>query len=963
MPIPMYKTPIITVGLADSRQRQYDITAGNEPFFFYDELADLAKQGKLTPSYFPANTLLQFGSQPTSHFIVIDRKHLKGLLPRPVLRQPLIWGESDGATPPSYKRADGTPARRWGVVTVPDQSSIHPYDRVDWGSNAAGTVINDFWDNYVFWPTAGANWDFTLRSDGLLWEMTQKVAYTGDGTHLSDWSLSVVGFEGVQDPEPGMGVDDDLRHYLRGQAPNPFFTAGFRRQGLSPEFLQAWEHDERLLEAWGGRDIDLEVPLGTAIIWGMKNLRDVRGPAFPEGKWALQCPINGKPKLYERMTGGPSWGEHAGERYWQPRDWTEGDLSEIKAEKSAKDGYTYHIGTMGHAICVSEGGFDGEGDFAYYLVEDASEPVVPAGGVQILNWPGQCTFWLDLNVFPKATMQRWPVAVPSFRYADCATNVIGEPFSSVFRDGDDLVGEVTAALPGVEGMSVLVDGPGPLVDPDFAGRITYSLQAIAGTYPVGANPADEVVTQTPPFVEAVQLYQSPQLTDNGAPTFTTAVAPVKNLQVTAELEGGASCRQSLVVSNDRECFIAPEGETEPDGGWCPTGDFVAGRQVQITHAGWIYKDLMGGEDIDAGGAMGNYWITSARRRFREATLDVTDLLGMLALAHWDGETDISFRGWNVSQAIAFALEYNGIGPDQYDLEDTGLVVPDDADQVHKKGTNWLKIIQSLVDEGSRSDAPSAWAGTLWYDYSDNKVKTGCRYCRTKRTAETWLSHCDNGWASTGCLAADAARAAGSVDLDAKHVSDPNVPLILDRLQAGGTNNVHAAWDLEVEDAVLDPKEYANVVTVIGKVRVRDEVWVTKHGKSGKDRKVEKLHGRDTEIVAHWKNSKALVYEEPVPAEYIGWPISITETDDTLTREQDVLRRLGEIVGRMSPRAVKIKFRTPLAVAVKTGMVVMLHGGEFAGVEGMKFRITGVKHNPESATTDYTARQMIGIVSV
>ena len=200
-------------------------------------------------------------------------------------------------------------------------------------------------------------------------------------------------------------------------------------------------------------------------------------------------------------------------------------------------------------------------------------------------------------------------------------------------------------------------------------------------------------------------------------------------------------------------------------------------------------------------------------------------------------------------------------------------------------------------------------------------------------------------------------------MDAKHVSDPNEPLILDRLQAGGTNNVHAAWDLEVEDAVLDPKEYANVVTVIGKVRVRDEVLVTKHGRSGKDRRVEKLHSRDTEIIGHWRNTAALDYAEPVAGEYIGWPISLTENDDTLTREQDVLRRLGEIVGRMSPRAVKVRFRTPLAVALKVGMVAMLHGGEFAGVEGMKFRITNVKHNPESATTDYTARQMIGIVSV
>ncbi|HUW11021.1 MAG TPA: hypothetical protein VM537_14920, partial [Anaerolineae bacterium] len=62
---------------------------------------------------------------------------------------------------------------------------------------------------------------------------------------------------------------------------------------------------------------------------------------------------------------------------------------------------------------------------------------------------------------------------------------------------------------------------------------------------------------------------------------------------------------------------------------------------------------------------------------------------------------------------------------------------------------------------------------------------------------------------------------------------------------------------------------------------------------------------------------------------------------------------------MSPRARKVSFRTPMAVAVKVGHVVQLKGGQFAGVHDVHFRITGVKHEPKSGTTQIAAREMCG----
>lgn len=896
----MYKAPIVRVALADSRRRRYDINAGDEPFFVYDRLPELAKQGKLTSSYFPENTLMEFGPQRVPHIIPIDRKHLKGVMPRPVYRQPIPW-----------PRADGTPTRRMGVYTSPGGT--------EWPDKPIGTVCNDFWDFYTFLPVTGANWDFALADDGLLWEMTQKVAYTGDGTDLSDWIVSVVGFAGTQD---AFGLN-------QGLCPNPFFTAGFRRQSIPPEFLAALAAEPGAVEY-----------CSTQIVWG------VNPEIFPEGRWMLHCPLQGKPMLYERVLAGHPWVADPDTARWEPRPWTEGDLSEIKAKKAAEEGYSYNIGCMGHAICVSEGGFDAAGDFAYYVAGNLNEPVVPYGEMFIRNWPGQCTFWLDLNVFPTGRIQRWPFAVPAFRSVDVGSYLWGQPFSTVYQNATDPVTSalVTSELPGVEGMAAELLPLGLYEDMATQGLLRYELLLNAGTYPVGADPQAEIVTQTPPFVEAVTLFQNPQLTDNGAATFTETDRGVVSLRAEEDLEELSAAHQELVLTNGMESFTPPTDElgeplAEPAGGWSATRDFTPGRQVQLLGVGWRMKNLDGSADSDTVVGMGDYWIVGPRRGARVARFDVTDLMGMVGLAEWDGETDLNFRGWNAAEAIAFSLEYNGIGPDQYDLEDTGLIVPDDREHCYRRKTNWLKILRSLVDAG----------GSLYYDWSDGKIKSGCRYCRAKRTAATLLAHADNAWASSACLATDAARVAGGIDFLAVDTPEPGEG------GAGAAYGMYPADGFECEEATLDPRDFANQIVVVGKYS--QQTWA----KSGMH--WPNMDGWD-DIVARWRNTASLDWNETTPDDdYLGWIISHIENDDSLETEQQVWQRVAELAARLSTRAKKCRFRVPLLPTLRAGMTTKIQGARYAQCHDLSFRITSVRHDPRGSKTEVRGRQMMGLPAV
>jgi len=174
-------------------------------------------------------------------------------------------------------------------------------------------------------------------------------------------------------------------------------------------------------------------------------------------------------------------------------------------------------------------------------------------------------------------------------------------------------------------------------------------------------------------------------------------------------------------------------------------------------AGWVFVNGDGGADVTETADFGELFIISEARDAKEAVFTLTDLLGVIALAKWDG-AELNFRDWNPAEAIAYLLAHVGVGTEWMDLENLGVTLEGDAWR-YNFGASIVDIIADIADRGGKGAA-------LFYDRSEKKIRTACKYCRTKRTAGDWHTHQDAGWNSSGCLAADLVRnpATAGVDL-------------------------------------------------------------------------------------------------------------------------------------------------------------------------------------------------------
>jgi len=195
---------------------------------------------------------------------------------------------------------------------------------------------------------------------------------------------------------------------------------------------------------------------------------------------------------------------------------------------------------------------------------------------------------------------------------------------------------------------------------------------------------------------------------------------------------------------------------------------------------------------------------------------------------------------------------------------------------------------------------------------------------TKRTSSDYLTHQDNGWLSTGCLAADIVRAGGTGIDKILYANDP-----------AATETLNIAQAIEVEETALREGEYANRVTVVGADNRGYPRWW------------------------RWEHPSAIAPDATLDTQYVGWPISKVERDEGLESISSVYRRSvdldGKLYGRHTVlRSVKGSWITDLF----PGMVIQVYGAARQGADGKNYRVLGVKPNPRDMATTIMAREMV-----
>lgn len=913
--------PIARALFATGRPR-YEIRADGDGWFVHERIADLAERkqvyfASINTSSVPAEIAAQIRLEHGTHayvprFRVLERKDIHGAILTPFIAS---IDEDTARACFDFETHYRNPATgAW--VQIERILATHDL------------VYGD--------PDDSDMWEWADSEDGLFLECTQK---------HDEWQ-----------PDPNVATTYPIKSRVwwseeDGLCPNLFFAAGIRRQSLTADMVAEIEDAEE------GEDIPQNL-LWTNIYFG--------GPPGEWG-WCLHIPQIGKPVLMEATPP-----DDDGDQMWVRREWTDGELSKIDPYEISSSGKTYRFGVIGDCICISESNF--EDGFAYYRVRDRGQPIVPHGDLMVENYPGACTVWLapmrfsdwtsydpwmsracvqlfgpyipertndpvtdkpNLAVYGytlkgwglESTEYVWPSSQPDWWPLSSVPPWWGADDPAYFRDKYpswppygppgkwppyppylwppdtqwppvDESGElrecpdpVLASVPSITGGGVSLQHWG--VGSDDPQRM---LSWMLSVEPVGWT-AGTIPTWSTPLVESIAIWQTSEITDNGEPTFG-AVTEAHEVTVAAGLENGEASMVTMTCDN-----------FPGNWGYVPAKLLRKGAMVSI-ETGVRYTD-----------GTAEYWpwgkhiILEVCPSVSDFTVTTTDPLGWLFMCEWDlGK--LYLKGWNSAAAIAYLCSLYGFGPAMLDLEDIGALLEGDSWE-YEIGTSVGEIITDIASRGQRKAA-------LWYDPVNNKIATGCPYCRTKRTESTWDDHSDNGWASSGCLAADLARNPTTDGIDLNLVAAWNE----------GPSALAVVDDLRASDGAIRRGEYANRITVVGRTMDGGEIWW------------------------RWHNQDATGPDADPGDDYVGFVVSYVDRDDNLETWGPLRERLTQLREQMQAKHMTIDdVKLLIHPGLRPGHRVKVLGADAAGVDGKQFRVTQVQHDPRSCRTTVSGREM------
>lgn len=602
---------------------------------------------------------------------------------------------------------------------------------------------------------------------------------------------------------------------------------------------------------------------------------------------------------------------------WYPYQWTKGSLS-FGREKDGLQSCLFAIGWAKGRLCVWDCADGSPNEVAHYAHNRAGVEEwlwCPESNVRLTHTMGELA--LSIRPLTLSAVQFagpvLPVGVEDFLATELGhavygysvtpegyTNVVannlstfalGNTYGSIEWVRELTAGELCVGRVG-EG-----DAPATLVPPQCASWFADMKPLTkASTFEDANSVSRTVTTYTSPVLFGVDLWQKTVLTDNGEPAETENLTTAKKVH-TVELdepERWSTAQARITLHNRHE-----------QSDWAATTGLQL-RQFNISGVCWqseyAYPDS--GWTAEAEYTFGKYWSFDPDFNDpRYVRLTALDLMGIIAM-HDCGDEMFPGDGLLVSDSIRDWLYSCNIGDEMQSLETVGFTFPISPQPEErlwqpKRGVQLARFLQEVQEK-------AAHGGAIWGE--NGVVCTGCKYCGAKRTSENWLSHQDNGWASTACLATDVARA-GADGVDAYLVGNATAR---GEVVFGGT--VIEATVRRIGESILG--RFANFVDVAG----------------------EDAQGRPMRAAA-WdydsvSNTSAKNYMG-------GFVVPHVEASGAFRTSSLINVRAQQLLNEKSENPSWIEATFPIEPGIVRGYVLGVYGWNNLGINGRKYRITQV----------------------